>query len=148
MTLDALGPQSSTSGGPVPVSRRKGDAGRADMLFSRLIRSRGVCERCGQMATDAAHIVRRGWSATRCVEDNAWALCRSCHRATEEDPKEFVTLVQATIGIVRYDELRRRAQAGLAGLGMSSATFWLSERTRMEARCKALGVDTRWKQAS
>jgi hypothetical protein len=129
----------------VTVARRKGDAGKADLLFSRLVRSRGACERCGQPATDTAHIVRRRYSATRCDERNAWALCRPCHRLTEEFPDEFMHLVDCTIGRGLYEELRRIAEAGLA---TSSRLFWRGEVERLTARCVELGIDTRWKAAS
>lgn len=124
------------------VARRKGDPGKADMLFSRLVRSRGRCQRCTREATDTAHIVKRRYSATRCVEDNAWALCRSCHQLTEQWPHEFMKLVEATIGLARYEELYRLAQAGIP---TSSKMFWRGEVERLMARCAEAGVDTRWK---
>ena len=127
------------------VARRKGDAGRADMLFSRLIRSRGACERCGKPGTDTAHIVRRRYSATRCIEDNAWCLCRSCHHLTGEWPHEFCWLVERTIGMDRYHELYRLANAGLT---QSSRLFWRGEVERLIARCQEAGVDTRWRSVS
>jgi hypothetical protein len=122
------------------VARRNGNPGKADLLFSRIVRSRATCERCGGQATDTAHIVRRRYSATRCVEDNAWALCSSCHRATEDDPAQFMLLVDRTIGPDRYGELRLQAHAGIPG---SSHAFWLAEVVRLTARCVELGIDTR-----
>lgn len=124
----------------VTIQRRKGNAGKADLLFSRIVRSRGACERCGKPATDTAHIIRRGYSATRCVEDNAWALCSSCHRATEDDPAEFMLLVERTIGRARYDELKVLREQGHAG---SAALFWASEAERLTARCVELGLSTK-----
>jgi hypothetical protein len=127
------------------VSRRKGDAGKADLLFSRIVRSRGDCQRCGRPATDTAHIVRRRYSATRCVEDNAWALCRSCHNTTGEWPNEFMWLVETTIGVARYIELQHLANAGTR---MSSKLFWRETRERLEARCRELGLPTTWRTAA
>lgn len=127
------------------VARRKGDPGKADFLFSRLVRSRGACERCGAPATDTAHIIRRSWSATRCVEDNAWALCRSCHHLVDEWQVEFMRLVDRTIGEARLVELRQSAVAGIKGLGLSSAMFWRGEVERLTARCQELNIDTRRK---
>ena len=127
------------------VSRRRGDPGKADMLFSRLVRSRGDCERCGRPGTDTAHIVRRRYSATRCVEDNAWCLCRSCHQLTDQWPHEFMWLVERTIGVDRYHELYRLANAGLT---QSSRLFWRGEVQRLIARCEEVGVDTRWRSVS
>jgi hypothetical protein len=121
----------------------KGDRGLADVLFSRIIRSRGDrrCQRCGVYpATDTAHIVKRRYSATRCLEDNAWLLCRRCHLETEAWPTEFVRLVERTIGLTRYYELRNLANDGIQG---NSKRFWAEEVTRLKARCEALGLDTR-----
>jgi hypothetical protein len=132
----------------VTVSRRKGDAGKADVLFSRLVRSRGRCERCDIdptfIAFDTAHIVRRRYSATRCVEDNAWCLCQSCHRLVDEWPHEHAWLVERTIGMDRYKELVAQAQAGT---GMNSKLFWRGERERLEARCRELDIPTTWRVA-
>jgi hypothetical protein len=126
------------------VSRRKGDAGKADLLYSRLVRSRGQCERCGNDAGpfDTAHIVRRRYSATRCLEDNAWCLCRPCHRTVDEWANELMWQVERTIGVPRYKELCKLAQSGT---GMTSKLFWKQTRNRLEERCKELGIPTTWK---
>lgn len=122
------------------TARRKGAPGKADMLFSRIVRSRVRCEMCGQPATDTAHIVKRRFSATRCLEDNAWALCRSCHIETEQWPARFLRLVDDTIGRDRYDELVRMAEAGI---DLPSKLFWPAEVARLTERCRELGIDTR-----
>lgn len=118
----------------------KGDRGFCDILFSRIVRSREMCQRCGAPGTDTAHIIGRRYSATRCIEDNAWCLCRSCHQTTAEWPIEFVQLMRRTIGDARYFELSSIASHGL---DVSSARFWATEKVRLKARCKALGLDTR-----
>ena len=123
------------------TARRKGAPGKADLLFSRIVRSRGRCQFCwDREATDTAHIVKRRYSATRCIEDNAWALCRSCHIETEQWPVKFLRLVDETIGRDRYDELVRIAHAGLQ---VPSKVFWPAEVERLTARCRELGIDTR-----
>ena len=56
------------------VAQRKGDAGKADRLFSRIIRSRGWCQYPGCSSSgpfETAHIIGRGASGVRCEEDNA-----------------------------------------------------------------------------
>jgi len=128
----------------VSVARRKGDAGKSDLLFSRIVRSRGRCERCGDTEGpfDTAHIVRRRYSATRCIEDNAWCACRSCHRTVDNWEGEYMRLVDQTIGRDRYDELCQLAQQGTQ---MSSVLFWRGERERLEARCDELGIDKKWR---
>lgn len=125
----------------MPVAKVKGDRGAADVLFSRIVRSRGTCERCGKPATDTAHIIGRLYSATRCLEDNAWALCRSCHRLTGDHAGYFMTLVADTIGITRYWELWDLANEGLKARGfVSSKLFWAAEVERLKDRCRELGL--------
>jgi hypothetical protein len=111
------------------------------MLFSRIVRSRGSCERCGAQATDCAHIIPRRYSATRCVEQNAWALCRRCHQITGERAYEFVKLVQATVSEDVYWKLSETAEAGIGT--WNSTQFWENEVLRLEARCVELGIDMR-----
>lgn len=85
-----------------------------DTYFSRLVRARGACERCGSPGPlDCAHIIRRRYLGDpdsiglRHNEDNAWALCRhTCHRTVDEDPVEFAALVARTIGSEKYAELQ------------------------------------------
>lgn len=124
------------------VSRVKGDRGRCDVLFSRIVRSRGTCVRCGAPGTDTAHIVGRRYSATRCVEDNAWCLCRGCHRLTGEWAHEFMLLVDRTIGAERYSELMTLAQAGI--VGQTSLMFWRGTLARLIERYDELGIADDW----
>lgn len=116
------------------VAKRKGDPGKADQLFRDLVRSRGVCERCGNREGpfDTAHIIGRARSGTRCDLDNAWCLCRSCHKRVDEWWDEKWALVERTIGIARYWQLKSQAE-GHASIRMSSATFWRGEVERLTA---------------
>lgn len=129
------------------VSRRKGDAGKADELFRRIIHSRGSCERCGGPATDCAHIIGRARSATRCMEDNAWMLCRSCHERVDNYWHDKAEMVERTIGIDRYYEMLRLADEFTSST-TSSKRFWAEEVARLKARCDELGIDTRAKKAA
>ena len=124
------------------VSRVSGDRGRCDLLFSRIVRSRGACERCGRPGTDTAHIVGRRFSATRCAEDNAWCLCRSCHRITGTWADEFMALADGTIGNDRYEALRRQAEAGI--VGQTSLMFWRDSLQRLLIRYDELGIADDW----
>lgn len=77
-----------------------------DILFSKLVRARGKCERCGGPGPfECAHIVRRRFLRTRWVPDNAWCLCRECHRRVDENAVSFQSLVVLTIGEQRFQEL-------------------------------------------
>jgi 5-methylcytosine-specific restriction endonuclease McrA len=111
----------------------KGSKGKADRLFSLLIRFRGSCQRCS--ATDnlqCAHIIRRRYNATRTDERNAWCLCARCHWLTEEQPDEFMDLVERTVGRELYDELKHKAQAGVK----ANEAFWLAECERLKTLLK------------
>lgn len=124
------------------VSRRKGDCALADVLFSRIVRSRGRCEYPGctsQGPYDTAHNIPRAASGTRCVEDNAWCLCRTHHRLVDSRWHEKHALTLATIGEARYEELRQ-LDAGYKNLPTTSAVFWRDEVDRLKARCRELGL--------
>lgn len=129
--------------GVVTVSRRKGNPGMADALFSRIVRSRGRCEYPGctsQGPYDTAHLIGRRYSATRCMEENAVCACRSHHQLIDSWWDEKRRVVVATIGEDRYDQLKRLAEIGTPS---NSTTFWASEVERLKARCDELGLDKR-----
>ncbi len=87
---------------------------RADVLFSKIVRSRGACQRCGESTyskLQCAHIIRREFVATRCVLENAWCLCGGCHMFTHGWPEEHVAMIERTIGLDAYWELKLRANA-------------------------------------
>lgn len=92
----------------------KGAKGRADRLWSELIRSRGMCERCGAVRGqfDAAHIIRRARQGTRCDPLNGWCLCRRCHGIVDMDGNrnpEYLALVDRTIGVDGFTQLQQKA---------------------------------------
>lgn len=127
------------------VARRKGDPGRADELFSRIVRSRGYCQYPGCESTGpfvTAHLIGRGRSATRCLEDNALSMCPSHHLLIDGWWDEKERAVKHTIGLDRYYELKRLAHDGIPG---SSKNFWAGEVERLMARCGELDIDTRRK---
>lgn len=85
----------------------KGDKAKATRLHSQVVRARGACERCGSTKNlQAAHIVSRRFSHTRCLPENAWCLCARCHWALTNDPLAHVEFAYATIGEAKYRELR------------------------------------------
>lgn len=100
----------------------KGLRGKATKLHAELVRSRGRCERCGKvgMAFQCAHIIPRRYAATRTDPVNAWCLCAGCHLKTTEWASEHMALIEATIGLAAYEELRQRAEAGVK----ANDAFW------------------------
>jgi hypothetical protein len=112
----------------------KGDKGKADKLFSLIIRSVGQCQRCGsQDNLQCAHIISRKYSATRTDERNAWCLCAKCHRRFTDWPREHSHYITETIGSEVYDELRAKAET-------VTKMNWTQEYERLKARAKDLNI--------
>jgi hypothetical protein len=108
---------------------------RATKLHSKVVRTRGSCQRCGESRYDrlqCAHIVPRRFNATRTDEANAWCLCGDCHFTVDTWSAEKVNLVEDTIGIDAYWQLRAKAEAGQ----QSRAAFWRSEIRRLSQLLK------------
>ena len=92
----------------------KGPKGKADRLWGQIIRARGACQSCGATTgLQAAHIVRRGYSATRHDLDNGLCLCVRCHLRVDTDAWEFVLLIDKTIGQDEWQRLRELAHKGV-----------------------------------
>jgi 5-methylcytosine-specific restriction endonuclease McrA len=95
------------------VKRYAGAKGKCDVLFSKIIRSKGYCENCGDpdySKLQCAHIISRRYSATRTDLANAWSLCWTCHRRFTDWPYEHSRFITRTIGTERYEELRQKAE--------------------------------------
>jgi 5-methylcytosine-specific restriction endonuclease McrA len=131
----------------MPVHQPKGAKGRCDDLFSLIIRSRGVCERCGETCAcpDApgrhtracklttSHIVSRRYSATRTDVLNAQCLCYSCHRHFTDWPREFSHWITDSIGSELYDRLKSKAE-------LVTKVDWNEELIRLKAIATELGI--------
>lgn len=107
----------------------------ADRIWSRIIRSRGQCERCGDITGpfEAAHIIRRRYSHTRTVLDNGWCLCRACHTTVDSTNTEFMGLVEKTIGYPMLYELEQLSNR-------RTKVNWWDEHARLKAHAKEVGV--------
>ena len=95
------------------VSYGKGPKGTATRLHSKVIRTLGYCENCGDPDYDklqAAHIVSRTYSATRTDLRNAFCLCASCHRHFTDWPREFSHFISNTWAQELYDHLKEIAR--------------------------------------
>lgn len=129
---------------PKPVT----DRSFCERLCRRIVfeRAGNLCQRCmAAEATDWAHVIRRRFAAVRVVEDNTWALCALCHRTVDSWDTELVKLIERTIGIERYEELRGLAEAGPP---MSYTLWWRAERERLTARCEELGISTKFRTSA
>lgn len=93
------------------LKRHKGEKGKADVVFSKIIRSIGFCEaegygsrRCSNQL-QTAHIITRGRSATRTDTRNAFCICFAHHRWFHDNPLEFSRFVSTTWARQYYDQL-------------------------------------------
>lgn len=91
---------------------RKALKNKATKLWSEIVRSRAKCQWCGKtnVLFDAAHIISRTYSKTRCDLDNGLCLCKACHRKGHNFPTLFTELVISIIGQEKLDELHYEAQ--------------------------------------
>ncbi len=117
----------------------------ADRLLRLLVRQRGSCERCGGAGSQVAHIVRRGYAATRCDERNVWWLCGGpgsgdCHAIVDQNHDEHDLLVRWSIGHAALAELKARAEAGPCE---PLSLFWKSETARLRQLCAERSIPTR-----
>lgn len=113
------------------VARAKGAKGRADRLWSEVIRLGRSCVACDRPdGLQAHHLISRRYNATRHVEDNGWPLCAACHREVHENPCLFADLIGQTIGRDRYDELR----ALTIGTTVYRESDWIEIADRLKAR--------------
>ncbi len=79
----------------------------ADTWFSKAVRLRDehLCQACGKLGTDAAHIFGRRAKSVRWCSLNALCLCRTCHNDFGENPMEFSALIRRLYGEAREDVL-------------------------------------------
>lgn len=68
--------------------------------------------RCPGTEVEAAHIIRRGYAATRTDLDNGVPLCHSAHAYFTERPEAWIAFAKRTIGSEKYEALRQKAIQG------------------------------------
>lgn len=98
------------------VKRAKGLKGKADKLFSHVIRSVGYCEADGyddikcspQLQT--AHIISRKYNATRCDTRNAFCMCAAHHRYFTDHPRQFSRFITTSWAQKYYDTVWQRSR--------------------------------------
>jgi 5-methylcytosine-specific restriction endonuclease McrA len=108
------------------IKKYKGAKGKADVLFSKIIRHNKGCQRCGSRnSVQCSHIVSRRFSNTRTDTDNAQALCAKCHQFFTTHPVEFGKWVFSTIGEEKYNQLKRKSEA-------TTKVDWDNELARLQ----------------
>ena len=113
----------------------KGLRGKATVLHSKVVRSRGICEACGEQdysKLQCAHIIPRRFAATRTDERNAFCLCARDHFRFTEHPDEWLAFIDQTIGREEFDRLKQKALAGVK----TSEGFWRDEIERLNGLLK------------
>ena len=86
---------------------------QCDVIFARLVRSKGVCVNCGSTkAIQCAHGFSRRYRALRWDFDNAFALCAKCHLFFTYHPLEWDEFLRNRWTPEQYEGLRLRALVG------------------------------------
>jgi hypothetical protein len=84
-----------------------------DKLCSKIVRSKGACEKCGRKTNlQCAHIFTRSYKGTRWDLENLVCLCGGCHLFwAHKDPEAFRDWLIAKMGDAKYTWLKIRAYA-------------------------------------
>ena len=80
-----------------------------DQLFSKVVRARGKCEKCGKRSNlQTSHIYSRSAKETRWLLENALCLCAGDHFWWHKQPIEAIEWLKGYLGIKKYEALRVR----------------------------------------
>lgn len=83
---------------------------KLDKLFSKMVREKNSCERCGSSSyLQCAHIYSRRYLNTRWDFDNALCLCSACHRWGHDKPIDFADFAIKVKGKDSIDRIRELA---------------------------------------
>lgn len=84
---------------------------KCDLLWAKLVRARGRCERCAKTTNlQAAHIISRNYGKTRHLLENGTCLCGGCHLFwAHHEPDEFTDWIRETRGEDIFYRLREIA---------------------------------------
>lgn len=124
-----------------PASVRRTSSGKArhaeDIAWSKAVRAKGPCiargmilfsdlewrvgdlhgrtvgfehPRCDELT--AAHVIRRGYLATRHDPDNGVPLCFSAHDFFTRHPDQWQEFISSYLGAEKYEALRQKAMRG------------------------------------
>ena len=87
---------------------------KLDGIFGKIMRSRGVCEYCGNTRDNSvlqcAHGFSRRYRGTRWTEEANFCLCSGCHVKFTYDPIRWDDWMRMKLGD-RYEPLRLQALA-------------------------------------
>lgn len=84
---------------------------KLDILFSKIVRFYGECERCGTKKNlQCAHIYSRRFVNTRWEPGNAVCLCAGCHHWAHQRPLDFAEWIEEYIGGDIIEEIKRESK--------------------------------------
>ena len=84
---------------------------KADALFRDIVKSDGICEKCGSREfLQCAHVVSRSYKQVRWDFNNAYCLCRKCHVSFTHHPLEWEDWVVEQMGRSSYQMLKDKAR--------------------------------------
>ncbi len=96
---------------------RRNYSAQCDVLFSKIVRARGVCEIKTDTeclgALQCCHGFSRRYRATRWDFNNAWAGCARHHQFWTAHPIEWDEFMQRELGDYHYTYLRSKALGGV-----------------------------------
>lgn len=112
------------------VMSQKTAKNHCDRLFSQIVRSVGVCERCGSYAGEVqlqtSHWISRRYSNVRTDFDNAFCLCAACHRWWHAFPTDASDWAIEQRGRETYERIREAANE-------TAKVDWVAELERLRA---------------
>jgi hypothetical protein len=114
---------------------------KADRVFSKWVRSIGVCQFCGERGTEVqlhtAHVISRKCLTLRYSEDNTLCLCAKCHWHFDHyNPLAFADFVKMIKGKLVYENLKEQAKQKRKG----SYEFYQDIINRYEKKgCRKIG---------
>jgi hypothetical protein len=89
----------------------KGLKNELDIVFSKLVRRRGHCERCGiRDNLQCCHVMSRRHQQTRWDLDNAMCLCAGCHLWWHHNPIEAGRWYDEKYGVDSYNLIKEKSQ--------------------------------------
>lgn len=88
---------------------------KLDTVMSQIVRSRGVCAKCGkgaeQVTLQCAHIFSRRNMSVRFDLRNLLALCYACHfHWAHKEPIQFYEFIEQYLGEYEFSQLKIRAR--------------------------------------
>jgi len=94
--------------------KRKPLIKKLDDVVSLIVRSKGVCIRCGSQvnAFNCSHYYSRAIQSVRWDFDNVKCACVGCHFWLDGHPKEHTEFVNRLLGNKKFDALVVKANTG------------------------------------